>query len=313
MVDNRVWGGLCTVLASVLSNFGINTQKQSLRAHPGPRYWARRRWWAGMLCVILGALGDFAALGLASAALVTALGGTAAMASNVVLAKRMNDERVSRWDAAGLILACAGALLVSALSPPLFATLEALERHLREPALAACMGTQALGVAVALRPRGRRGAGAAGAGAHTLAACSGVVGSFSVMAGSVVSLALAKLLSPGYTGQVPAVYLWLPLPLMLLCVIGQIHLLSRALQLSEVVVIYPVFQTVWSGCTAVSCVALYGSSPGMLLGLGCMAGGVWCLRKHTGPSSAGSRSSGRHYSVCEQPKPPAPACGETRM
>ena len=293
MADRRIWGALCTVLASVLSNYGINTQKRSLtRLEPGRDYWRCPEWRAGMLCVILGSAGDFAALALASPALVTALGGTAAMVCNLALARQMNRERVDRWGLAGLGLAVAGAVLISCLSPPLFRDLPQLREHLRNPAFVLWMCAQALGVPLLMRRRWPRAE-------VCLAVCSGVVGSFSVMFGSVVSLCLAQLIRGD--GGVPPGYLLLPLALMVVCIVVQVHLLNRSLQRGDVMSIYPIFQTVWSGATAIDCVVLYGSSPLMLVGLGCMAGGIWCLQRHRSPE--------RHYSVCDEPNT---RCGETK-
>ena len=240
-----VWGALITIISSLVSILGVNLQKRSLRLHPATPYHSHRLWWAGFLCVLLGAVGDFAALGLASPALVTALGGTAAMLCNILLARRLNGEQLERSDLAGMALAVLGAALVSAFSPPLFSSLAQLDRHVRSARFVAIMLLQAAaGGELWRRCRDAR----TSAGAHALALSSGVAGSFSVMLGSVVCLALRQEEERVWHSA----HFWVPLPLMLITVVLQIHLLSQALALQDVIAIYPVFQISWSGCTAVT-------------------------------------------------------------
>ena len=65
-------GALIAVLASIVSNVGVNVQKQAhvlLSTRPaGERvpYTRMPLWWMGMACVVGGSLGDFAALAFAT-------------------------------------------------------------------------------------------------------------------------------------------------------------------------------------------------------------------------------------------------------
>ncbi len=268
-----VGGAVLTVASSLVSILGVNLQKRSLRQHPRTPYHSHRLWWGGFLCVVLGAVGDFAALGMASPALVTALGGTAAMLCNVTLARRMHSETLERSDLCGMALALLGAGLISAFSPPLFASLAQLDANIGSARFVCTVLVQAAaGAGLWRRYRDAR----TSAGAHAMALCSGVSGSFSVMLGSIVCLALRQEEERVWHSA----HFWVPLPLMLITVVLQIHLLSQALALQDVIAIYPVFQAAWTGCTAVSCVLLYGSHALLLVGLLAMAAGVHCLRRH---------------------------------
>eukprot|EP01050_Picozoa_sp_SAG11_P045937 SAG11_NODE_23197_length_393_cov_1.054422_1_plen_90_part_01 len=66
------FGVVLSVVSSILSNLGVNTQKLSLmreakRASERRRAYARQPLWRfGLLLVIVGSLGDFAALGFAA-------------------------------------------------------------------------------------------------------------------------------------------------------------------------------------------------------------------------------------------------------
>jgi hypothetical protein len=73
-------GAAIAVIASAISILGTNTQKRShnnellLPQHLRKPYTSRALWWLGLSGVIVGAIGDFVALGYASQALVSALG-----------------------------------------------------------------------------------------------------------------------------------------------------------------------------------------------------------------------------------------------
>ena len=185
-----------------------------------------------MLCVILGWRGlRGARAGEPGAG--HALGGTAAMVCNLALARHMNRERVDRWDLAGLGLAVAGAVLIAACRRRSSATCRSCASTCATRR-SCCGCAQALGVPLLMRRRWPRAE-------VCLAVCSGVVGSFSVMFGSVVSLCLAQLIRGE---RRPPGYLLLPLALMVVCIVVQVHLLNRSLQSGDVMSIYPIFQTV---------------------------------------------------------------------
>eukprot|EP00494_Astrolonche_serrata_P005566 UN05582 len=77
------------VIASIISNIGVNVQKYShTKNDETPKddrieYYFRPLWWFGFSGVLLGAILDFVALGLGNQSLVTALGGSTVLICNV--------------------------------------------------------------------------------------------------------------------------------------------------------------------------------------------------------------------------------------
>ena len=71
-LDDEPVGVLLSVLSSILSNLGVNTQKLSLMREAKKETTRRRPyakqhlWQLGLLLVVVGSLGDFAALGFAA-------------------------------------------------------------------------------------------------------------------------------------------------------------------------------------------------------------------------------------------------------
>lgn len=95
--------------------------------------------WIGFGCVVIGAIGDFLALGLAMQSLVTALGGATTLTANVVIARywlkvrsqaykshaiesppdtNLLQETLSRNDIIGVALIIIGAVGIASISPP---------------------------------------------------------------------------------------------------------------------------------------------------------------------------------------------------
>jgi hypothetical protein len=103
MGGRDVWGAVLSVISSVISNFGINLQKrvhlQNDARAPTERipYTKVTAWWFGQAGVIFGAIGDFIALGLASQAVCTALGGATTLWANILIAKYWLKEDLTRW------------------------------------------------------------------------------------------------------------------------------------------------------------------------------------------------------------------------
>ena len=74
-------------------------------------------WWFGMFLVVAGAVGDFLALGFGSQALCTALGGATVLITNVITAKYVQKEELSRDDLIGVAFIVIGACMISASTP----------------------------------------------------------------------------------------------------------------------------------------------------------------------------------------------------
>jgi len=102
-------GVIVSILGSVASNFGVNTQKFSmireLRLGHERSYVKQPIWVLGLLLVIMGAIADFAALGFAAQSLITPVGGFT-MVANLFFASMWLGEVITRRDliATGLII-----------------------------------------------------------------------------------------------------------------------------------------------------------------------------------------------------------------
>ena len=100
MARADVVGAALAVLSAIVSNLGVNIQKYShvqngmLSVNDQQMYLRRPLWWFGLLCVVLGSVGDFAAFGFATQALVAALGGGTTIVANVVIAHYFNREQI---------------------------------------------------------------------------------------------------------------------------------------------------------------------------------------------------------------------------
>lgn len=91
------------VIGSVFSNLGVNVQKYSFMKNallsPEKRkpYWRNAGWWIGLALVILGALGDFIALGIAAQSIVAPIGAMTLVA-NIFFAHYWLKEHLPRKD-----------------------------------------------------------------------------------------------------------------------------------------------------------------------------------------------------------------------
>lgn len=75
-------------------------------------------WWVGMAGVILGAIGDFIAVGLANQSLAVASGGATVLLCNCVVAKVWHKEELSVQTFSGVLCIVAGAIIFAIPSPP---------------------------------------------------------------------------------------------------------------------------------------------------------------------------------------------------
>ncbi|OQR82593.1 hypothetical protein ACHHYP_15751 [Achlya hypogyna] len=115
-------GAIMAVVASVISNLGVNVQKYShateaLRPEVAQRAYIHRPvWWVGLLMVIAGSLGDFVAFVFATQALVAALGGGSTLIANVVIAHYMNKETLYKTDVIGVIWVIIGVVIIAVIT-----------------------------------------------------------------------------------------------------------------------------------------------------------------------------------------------------
>ena len=114
-------GALISIIASAVSIFGLNIQKH---AHSKVNNTAHKNylqmpvWWLGMSGVVVGAIGDFVALGIGGQALVTAVGGATTLLVNILFAKYWHNEQLYSLDLVGVMLIITGAVVVAAVAHP---------------------------------------------------------------------------------------------------------------------------------------------------------------------------------------------------
>jgi hypothetical protein len=149
--ESNTMGAIIAVVASIISILGTNVQKRShnlndaLPACDQRPYTMRPFWWLGLLGVILGAIGDFTALGFASQALVAALGGGTTLigilkffqfekqlifsaTGNVFFGSLWNGEEILATDMFGVCAVICGAIAFALTTPDAESyTLEELE------------------------------------------------------------------------------------------------------------------------------------------------------------------------------------------
>ena len=116
-------GSVVSIISSIVSNVGVNAQKRvhvKIKAKPLAErtpYYRMGSWWLGLGLVVIGAIGDFIALGIASQALVTALGGGTTLAVNIAIAKFWLNEELSWWDVRGVAFIIIGAVTFAVTTP----------------------------------------------------------------------------------------------------------------------------------------------------------------------------------------------------
>lgn len=124
MSGKVVAGASLSVVSSIMANFGVNLQKKvvvrnlALPEKDQISVYRSCKWWLGLGGVIFGAIGDFAALGLAPQSLCTALGGATCLLANLFIAKFWLKEELVKTDVVGVVLIIAGAVTIATQSPP---------------------------------------------------------------------------------------------------------------------------------------------------------------------------------------------------
>ena len=113
--ESDLWlmGVILSIVSSILSNLGVNTQKWSMireaQRKPEERraYVCQPFYLLGVLMIFVGSLGDFVALGMAPQSLVTPVGGMTIVA-NLFFASMWLRERLGCRDIIGTTLVVAG-------------------------------------------------------------------------------------------------------------------------------------------------------------------------------------------------------------
>jgi len=122
MGDNHLWiiGVGLGVCASISSNLGVNIQKHSfmknekLESEDRRPYYRTPQWWAGLCFVVLGAVGDFSALGFAAQSIVAPIGATT-LVVNLIFAHFWLAEELPLKDLIATIFIVAGAAICAVM------------------------------------------------------------------------------------------------------------------------------------------------------------------------------------------------------
>uniref|UniRef100_H3GPR3 Uncharacterized protein n=1 Tax=Phytophthora ramorum TaxID=164328 RepID=H3GPR3_PHYRM len=256
------WIGLGIVIGSaVLSNLGVNVQKLShVREDEKPlferrTYYTRPVWLIGMVLIVLGAIGDFEALGFAPQALVAAVGGGFTVLANVFFAHLWLGQILTKTDVLGTLLIIIGVVLSTVANEPdeQMSLLE-LEKQFFQLGFLIYLGvmTAVLGgifgqvEAISRLPR------ALNESKYRLlpflyATASGIFGSFSVLLAKCASILLILTLS----GENQFVYFttYLFMGGMMCTLVLQTDLLNRAIMVGDTLSVFPMFQCFWIGVT----------------------------------------------------------------
>lgn len=111
-----VVGAMLSVAGSVASNLGLNIQKYAFMKEDAKlskdkrKFWKNPIWWLGFAGVVLGAMGDFAALGLAAQSIVAPIGSLKLLA-NIFFAHFWLGEVLTKFDLIGTFFIISGSTM----------------------------------------------------------------------------------------------------------------------------------------------------------------------------------------------------------
>lgn len=275
MPSGHVLGGILAVSSSMFSSWGTTLQK-SVHVHfPGVPYYRQRRWWVGFSAALLGAVGDFVALGFANPIVVTVLGGNLSMLFNVYFSQRVHREQLYKTDCIGMFFVMCSSILAAIFSTEVTHDLSRIEEG-----FVAWIAVESLVAALLVcKPTWWRAPEP-----YLYAIASGIIGSFSVILASCTSHLLFEIVA-GDTR-------WLRGYALYLCAVGmgvtvalQLHTLNLSLRIEDCISVYPIFQTTWSGCTMIECLLFYRANPLVCLALACLICGVSLMMQHKAAKS----------------------------
>ncbi|KUF91379.1 Centromere protein C [Phytophthora nicotianae] len=227
----EAFGAGLAVVASIVSNLGVNIQKYS-HSNEAARPVRERRpyirrpvWWVGFALVVLGSVGDFAAFGFATQSLVAALGGGATLVANVVTAQCLNGERLYKTDVGGVLFVIMGVVMIACIAEPnVEYPLPELElRFVRTPDDEAAARESRV--------------------PYYYAICSGIVGAMTVLLAKCSAIMIALTLKGENQFKYGLTYIFLGG--MFVCILVQTHFLNMATALGDIMTVFPIFQACW--------------------------------------------------------------------
>ncbi|EQC38949.1 hypothetical protein SDRG_03904 [Saprolegnia diclina VS20] len=259
---SNLLGGAIAFGVAVVSNYGVNLQKQLHRtlAQDGDwdiSYTHHCVWWWGMLLVTLGSVGDLVAFSFARAAVVAAVGGVTTIIANVVFAQCVNHEPLHKTDLLG-IASLIGAVILLAVASRDEASYDvtALSGLFESRVYLTYVGLQAL-LLVTLSARLY----------HTkresvkslcFAAISGTIGAMSVLLGKCTVEMLSQTVQGRYFALSHGLFYGVAVSL-IVCVASQTHSLNRAFSNGDIMAALPIFQMFWIGLAVVGDIVFYHS------------------------------------------------------
>ncbi|ETL28638.1 hypothetical protein F441_18516 [Phytophthora nicotianae CJ01A1] len=226
-------------------------------------YYTRPLWLIGLVLVVLGAVGDFEALGFAPQALVASVGGGFTVLANVFFAHLWLGQILTKTDVLGTLLIIIGVVLSTvANEPDEQMSLVELEKQFFQLGFLIYLGvmTVVLGgifgqiEAILRLPR------ALNENKYRLlpfmyATASGIFGSFSVLLAKCASI----LLILTFSGENQFVYFttYLFMGGMMCTLVLQTDLLNRAIMAGDTLSVFPMFQCFWIGSSVIGGVVFY--------------------------------------------------------
>lgn len=264
------WIGLGIVIGSaILSNLGVNIQKLShVREDEKPMYcrrlyYTRPLWIFGMVLIVLGAIGDFEALGFAPQALVASVGGGCTVLANVFFAHLWLGQHLNLTDVLGTLLIIAGVVLSTVVNEPDDKmSLDELERQFFQLGFVIYFGVMT-GILALIFGEVQAITRLPAFGndskyrvlPYLYATASGIFGSFSVLLAKCASI----LLILTFSGENQFVYVttYLFVGGMIVTLVLQTDLLNRAIMVGDTLSVFPTFQCFWIGSSVVGGVVFY--------------------------------------------------------
>lgn len=267
MLADWVIGVVIALVAAVFGNLGTNLQKLAHMQTSQSTYTSHPAWYAGLACMILAALGDFAALGFAPQSIIAPLG-SFTLVANLAFASIMLGERLTLRDLASTILIAGGCTLAIGFSNHSEKDYSVAELNQFFAASSFWVYTVViLGLIGALFAEKRyaenlRATNHPKYAAHhrlhrfCVPALSGVVGSQSMLFAKVTAQ-LIILLFQGDGEVIRSYETYIFIGLLLTTIFFQVKWLNDALSLFNATYVVPVFQTFWIGVSVIAGLVVY--------------------------------------------------------